>query len=119
MAEERGPTLIALIDKLARAIDAIDLSKAALLQRAFEEGGGKRAATLLAEAQMLRDARAELILRGFDQSTAAFAGLAKDAGAAAERIEAAAKHFERVAEVLDGIAEAIGLIGRLIIRFGL
>ncbi|HYD37755.1 MAG TPA: hypothetical protein VEA60_09090 [Allosphingosinicella sp.] len=108
-----------LLGSITTAIQRINLRKAAILQRALDEGGPDLVMEVLDQIQELRDARFELIQRNLDTDNDEYQALAAAAKREAEAIGEDIEALESVAKVLGTIANVVNFMGRIFIRFGI
>ena len=112
-------TLEELHVNIRNAMAAFNLRRAAILQKAFEEGGDDLVLALEGEFDAMRDARFEIVQREFDENNDEFAEVAERAKTQAEAIEASVNSLTSTQTVLEDIGAFLNTAGRLVMLFGL
>jgi hypothetical protein len=112
------PRQAALAKEMQTALDSYDIQRAALLDRAFKEGGADAVLKLEDEHQALRDALFELMSRQLLANSAKFPSLLDDTIAAAKAITSSIDKLTSIAKVLGNITQVVNLVGRLVVLFG-
>lgn len=107
------------LESVNDTITRLELSKATLLQRAFDDGGVDRVVEVVNEIEILKDTRFELIRANLDRNNGAFKQLSDAAKTEAKALQSEVKKLNNIAKILNGIASVVGLLTRILVRFAI
>jgi hypothetical protein len=108
----------ALANAIQDDLDSYDQKRAALLQKAFDEGGADAVAKLEDEHQALKDSLFELMKRQLVANSAKFPTMMDDTIAATKAITSSIDSLSKVSDILGNITQVVNLVGRLVLLFG-
>jgi hypothetical protein len=106
------------LESIDASLVKYETRRAAILEKAFQEGGGDKVKELEDEYQALQDAYFELLNRQLAANSAKFPDLMKQAVDATKQINASVDSLNNVTSILSSITKTVNLIGRVLILFG-
>jgi uncharacterized phage infection (PIP) family protein YhgE len=115
---QTSPTKTSTLESIDAALVKYESSRAAILEKAFKEGGAAKVTQLEDEYQALQDAYFELLNRNLAANSAKFPDLLKQTIDATKQINSSIDSLNSVTSVLNSITKTVNLVGRIILLFG-
>lgn len=107
-----------LKEQLARSISDLSLNRAALTQKAFEEGGNEAVERLQDEYDDLRDAYRSLLAADLDRNNHRYADLLAEASEEVSRLRQSVGSLQAAEQILEGLGRTLSVVGRALIVLG-